>query len=90
MPKAPQQNAAKSSAREDSNEEGNSPSNQNNDNSKERIASIDDLNGDDLDFALPDGIPEQDFSTTGDFSAGFADISNEEPVNTSETSFPTT
>ena len=87
LPKAPQQNAAKSSAREDSNEEGNSPSNQNNDNSKERIASIDDLNGDDLDFALPDGIPEQDFSTTGDFPAGFADISNEEPVNTSETSF---
>lgn len=70
-----------------SNEEGNSPRNQNNDNSKERIASIDDLNGDDLDFALPDGIPEQDFSATEDFSAGFADISNEEPVNTNETSF---
>lgn len=87
LPNGSQQNAAKSPARVNSNEEGNSPRNQNNDNSKERIASIDDLNGDDLDFALPDGIPEQDFSATEDFSAGFADISNEEPVNTNETSF---
>ena len=87
LPNGSQQNVAKSPARVNSNEEGNSPRNQNNDNSKERIASIDDLNGDDLDFALPDGIPEQDFSATEDFSAGFADISNEEPVNTNETSF---
>lgn len=87
LPNGSQQNTAKSPARVNSNEEGNSPRNQNNDNSKERIASIDDLNGDDLDFALPDGIPEQDFSATEDFSAGFADISNEEPVNTNETSF---
>lgn len=87
LPNGSQQNTAKSPARVNSNEEGNSPRNQNNDNSKERIASIDDLNGDDLDFALPDGIPEQDFSATEDFSAGFADIGNEEPVNTNETSF---
>lgn len=87
LPNGSQQNTAKSPARVNSNEEGNSLRNQNNDNSKERIASIDDLNGDDLDFALPDGIPEQDFSATEDFSAGFADISNEEPVNTNETSF---
>lgn len=87
LPNGSQQNTAKSPARVNSNGEGNSPRNQNNDNSKERIASIDDLNGDDLDFALPDGIPEQDFSATEDFSAGFADISNEEPVNTNETSF---
>ena len=87
LPNGSQQNVAKSPARVNFNEEGNSPRNQNNDNSKERIASIDDLNGDDLDFALPDGIPEQDFSATEDFSAGFADISNEEPVNTNETSF---
>lgn len=87
LPNGSQQNAAKSSVRVNSNEDGNSPRNQNNDNSKERIASIDDLNGDDLDFALPDGIPEQDFSATEDFSAGFADISKEEPVNTNETSF---
>ena len=87
LPNGSQQNTAKSPARVNSNEEGNSLRNQNNDNSKERIASIDDLNGDDLDFALPDGIPEQDFSATEDFSAGFADISNKEPANTNETSF---
>ncbi len=87
LPNGSQQNTAKSPARVNSNEEGNSLRNQNNDNSKERIASIDGLNGDDLDFALPDGIPEQDFSATEDFSAGFADIGNEEPVNTNETSF---
>ena len=74
LPNGSQQNTAKSPARVNSNEEGNSLRNQNNDNSKERIASIDDLNGD-------------DFSATEDFSAGFADISNEEPVNTNETSF---